>query len=218
MDDILTKPKAVIFDWDNTLLDTLPILEKALNTTLLAFGMEPWSRERVVKSTHHSLRDSFPVLFGGRWEEACDIFYAAYDEAKVLGNSPLPGSKNLLKLFAAHGIYMAIVSNKNGEILRAEVASLGWTDFFSKIVGSADCVEDKPSAVCVDAALSAFDESKNARSDVWFIGDTSVDAACARNAGCRFILVGSAEVMTGVVSFLNCGDLVACAERLLVKK
>jgi phosphoglycolate phosphatase len=41
----LTKPKAILFDWDNTLADTWPTIHQAMSETFAAMGQEPWSSD-----------------------------------------------------------------------------------------------------------------------------------------------------------------------------
>ena len=71
-----TKPQGIIFDWDNTLVDTWPIIHDALNTTFRAFDKPEWTLTETKARVRHSLRDSFPPIFGDKWEQAGDVFYA----------------------------------------------------------------------------------------------------------------------------------------------
>ena len=61
---IKKKPNVIIFDWDNTLVDTWPVIADSLNTALCAFNKKPWTLEQVKANVRHSLRNSFPTLFG----------------------------------------------------------------------------------------------------------------------------------------------------------
>ena len=55
-----TKPQAIIYDWDNTLVDSWPPIQDALNTTFVAFNMPPWSMNEVRERVRKSMRESFP--------------------------------------------------------------------------------------------------------------------------------------------------------------
>ena len=57
-------PKAILFDWDNTLIDSWSVILAAMNHTLVELGHEPWSRVEIEARARLSLRDSFPTLFG----------------------------------------------------------------------------------------------------------------------------------------------------------
>ena len=54
------KPDAVLFDWDNTLVDSWPIIHAALNDTFDTFDKKRWSLSETKRKVKHSLRDSFP--------------------------------------------------------------------------------------------------------------------------------------------------------------
>ncbi|MEE8084485.1 MAG: HAD hydrolase-like protein, partial [Alphaproteobacteria bacterium] len=71
-------PRAIIFDWDNTLVDVWPAIHDALNTTFVAMDHPPWSLVETRSRVRESLRDSLPEMFGARWTEARKIFYDRY--------------------------------------------------------------------------------------------------------------------------------------------
>ena len=70
----LKKPKAIVFDWDNTLVDTWPLIQHSIDTTMTSMGREPWGLERVRDNVHKSMRESFPEIFGSDWEKAGEIY------------------------------------------------------------------------------------------------------------------------------------------------
>ena len=71
----LSRPRAVLFDWDNTLVDSWATIADALNTTLQTFGHAPWTMAEVKTRVRKSMRDSFPKLFGARAAEAGRGFF-----------------------------------------------------------------------------------------------------------------------------------------------
>lgn len=184
----LKAPKAVIFDWDNTLVNTWPLIHNALHETLVHYGQTPWTLDETKERVAHSLRDSFPVLFGDKWEEAGKYYQAAYQRDHLVKLEVLPLAEDLLRLLHDKGVYMAVVSNKKGHNLRKEVAHLGWEKYFAKLVGSADAANDKPHRDPVDMALEGSGLSGG--EDVWFVGDTTIDLECAKNTGCVPVLYG----------------------------
>ena len=191
----MTKPKAILFDWDNTLADSWPIIHEALNKTFIAMGQEPWTMNDIIQGRdgiHHSLRDSFPRLFGDRWEEARQHYYDAFLEVHLDRIKPLPGAEEVLKRLKQAGIFTAIVSNKTGEYLRQEVTHLGWDQYFSRVVGATDAKRDKPFAEPIYLALEG--SGIEAGPDVWMVGDSPTDIEAALNAGCEPHMFGMAEI------------------------
>ncbi len=180
-------PKAVIYDWDNTLIDNWGSIQAALNATFRAMEHPEWTLDEVKARVRGSLRDTFPGMFGDRWTEAREIFYATLEAVHLDTVQPLPGSRALLDQLAQAGIYQGVVSNKTGTYLRREAAHLGWTGLFGHLVGAADASADKPDPAPVAMALDG--SGHEAGPAVWFVGDTATDMLCARNAGCAAILV-----------------------------
>ncbi len=180
-------PHAIIFDWDNTLVDSWPVIRDALNTTLTTFGKRPWTMEETRTRVRKSLRESFPDLFGDEWENAADVFYSRYGEIHADAIEPLNGVADMLTEIRALGIYQCVVSNKTGHYLRKEADSLGWSDHFGHIIGANDAARDKPA---VDPLHMAMDGSQiSLGSHVWFVGDADIDMECAIGAGCRAVLM-----------------------------
>lgn len=188
MSQPIALPRAILFDWDNTLVDTWPTIHDALNHTLAAMEHPLWTPEETRARVRASLRDSFPAMFGDRWTEARDIFYARFAACHLETLTALPGAAALLAQLAGQGIWLGVVSNKTGRYLREEAAALGWDRWFGSLVGAQDAVADKPDRAPVDLALRAA--GVGAGPEVWFVGDTAMDLACAHASNCVPVLVG----------------------------
>ena len=180
-------PKAIIFDWDSTLVDNWQSIANALNATLIELDKTPWTVTQVRQNSKNSARDAFPRIFGDQWRDALDFFYNAFKELHLTGIEPLPGAEKLLRFLREEGIYSGIISNKNGAFLRNEIKKLGWDKYFDNVLGAADLHVDKPSKEIIDALLKPTEIPPS--KSVWFIGDAIVDLECAHMANCTPILV-----------------------------
>ena len=74
----LKPPRAILFDWDNTLVNTWPTIVECYHDTFTALGQTPWTALEVRNRAHGSLRDVFPGLFGARAGEAEKVFYETF--------------------------------------------------------------------------------------------------------------------------------------------
>ena len=92
----LPRPRAILFDWDNTLIDSWGCIQAAMNATLRAMGHGEWDLEETKRRVAQSLRDSFPELFGTRWQEARDVFYRTFSAIHLDHLAPLPGAAEML--------------------------------------------------------------------------------------------------------------------------
>lgn len=210
----LKPPRAILFDWDNTLVDTWPTIVECYQDTFKALDQTPWTATEVKDRAHGSLRDVFPALFGPRAGEAEKVFYDTFLRIHLDRLEPLPGADTLLAQCQAKGLYVAIVSNKVGDNLRAEVAHLGWGQWITRTVGARDAIRDKPAP---DPIYLALDGTGIAPDDsVWMVGDTPADLQSAHAAGCLPVLVGGAEQLSAALlehppklRVRNCHELVA---------
>jgi phosphoglycolate phosphatase len=188
------RPRLLLYDWDNTLVDGWAGITVALNAAFTAFSLSHWSVQDTRERARVSMRESFPELFGPEWKRARDIFLATLADQHLEHVHPMPGAADLL----AAGVPwpQGVVSNKTGQFLRAEVAHLGWSQFFSTIVGAGDAHADKPDPASILLALKNLNFGPD--STVWYLGDTASDMQAARAAGITAVLVGDASHDGGV--------------------
>ena len=188
------RPSVLLYDWDNTLVDGWAGITAALNATFAEFGHPVWTVEDTRGRVRVSLRDSFPVMFGDRWEYARDIFYETLTKTHLAHVSPMPGVPGVLNTGAAWP--QGVVSNKAGAFLRREVGHLGWNGFFGAVIGAGDAHADKPDPAPIHLALANFGHAPDP--SVWYMGDTALDMQAARAAGVTAVLIGDADHDGGV--------------------
>jgi phosphoglycolate phosphatase len=190
----LQKPQAILLDWDNTLTDSWPIIYQSLKKTFEHFGMEPWSFEDVLDgrgNIHHSMRASFPAIFGDKWNEASDVYINAFLGCHLEFIKPLPGAVKTINKVKEKGLFQAVVSNKTGKHLREEVKHLNLEANFDKVVGATDATRDKPHADPIYLALSESAlQPAEYYGNVWMVGDTKTDVLAAIAAGATPVLFG----------------------------
>jgi len=183
----LAMPRVLLFDWDNTLVDSWPCIHEAMNTTLLTMGHAPWTLAETKARVGLSMREAFPLLFKDRWEEAREVFYARFRAIHLETLCETPGAIATVRALAGRGIRLAVVSNKAGPFLRREAEVLGVGTLFDALIGAGDAPRDKPAP---DPGLMALAPSGVTPGPwVWFVGDTAVDLECAAALGCPGVLV-----------------------------
>jgi phosphoglycolate phosphatase len=205
------RPRALLFDWDNTLVDSWGVIHEALAVTFEAMGEEPWTLDTTKERVRHSLRDAFPKLFGARWKEASKLYLDTFTAIHLDRLRAISGADALIAGAAEAGFYLAVVSNKTGSILRREAEHLDWTRHFRRLVGAGDAAADKPDPAPVHRALEGSGIAPDA---AWLIGDTVLDMQCARGAGAVPVLLGSPEAAgtddakaMAQLYFSDCGSL-----------
>lgn len=189
-DEIAYRPRAIVFDWDNTLVDTWPVIHAALAATFEAMDQEPWTLAQTKQRVARSLRESFPDLFGERWEEAAHVFYETFGSVHLDRLKPLDHARATLVSLTEIGLPCSIVSNKNGSFLRKEIGHLGWTDLIHTSIGATDADKDKPDPAPMYMALDGTGLTPS--KDIWYVGDSQIDLDFAAATGCVGVLVHTA--------------------------
>jgi len=186
----MNKYKAVIFDLDGTLLDTLDDLADAVNHTLGEFNYPQRTKadirrflgngiERLAKQVlpENVTENEFRHVFG-----VFKDYYTAHCQIKTKAYS---GIAELLHSLKAKGYKLAIVSNKNAEAVEA----LNQTYFAKEVdvaIGQKAGIRKKPAPDTVLMALQALSVDK---AEAVYVGDSEVDKATADNTGMDVILV-----------------------------
>src|SRR3546814_8913873 len=122
----LPAPRAILFDWDNTLVDRWAVIHHAMKATFAALDVRPWTLEETRRNVRKSARDSFPALFGERADEATAVFYRTSAADNLAQLRQLPCAEAMLRALAAEDdLLPGVVSTKRGRLLRLETAALG---------------------------------------------------------------------------------------------
>jgi len=178
--------KAVIFDLDGTLLDTLQDLLNTLNTVLEQHGYPVHTisdcQFLVGQGMTELVRKALPAGVGT--EETINLllpeFLAHYADNWNVHSRPYNGIKSLLDAITEQGLKMAILSNKADHFTRlcAEELLNEWT--FDVVMGHHSGIAQKPDPA---GALLVADLLGEAPSSILYVGDSGIDMQTAARAG-----------------------------------
>lgn len=182
------KYKAVIFDMDGTILNTLEDLKNATNYSLRQFGMPERSLEEVRMFVGNGIRKLVEraVPAGTQKEkidQILDVFLEYYEIHSADNTSPYPGILELVEKLKKSGIKTAVSTNK-ADVPAQELGKEYFNGIFDLIVGQQDGLKVKPAPDSVNKILSILDIQKK---DAIYIGDSDVDVQTAKNSGLDFI-------------------------------
>ena len=175
--------KAIFFDWDGTLVDSLPMLFRAHNHVRDYLGHPLWTRDEYAQAIVYSSKELYPRLYGERAEEARNVLMNFIRENHLKELNVLEGAAEMLEELSGRGVIMGIVSNKTHEFLGIEVKHLGWDKYFGVIHGSGQAAKDRPAG---DPLLHALlhHPAKPDIKDTLYVGDMESDLSCGKEAGC----------------------------------
>ncbi|PJB69379.1 MAG: HAD family hydrolase [Alphaproteobacteria bacterium CG_4_9_14_3_um_filter_47_13] len=180
-------PKAVLFDWDGTLVNTLSFLLMAHNHVREQMALSPWSVSEFKSHVRYSSRELYATAYGDQAGQAMETLGVFMDENHLQSIDILPDALELLECLQEQDIPSALISNKRHDFLRKEVSHLGWDHFFKTTIGAGYAEKDKPAP---DPLLLALEEcGLTAGKDIWYVGDSETDICAAHAAGCTAILV-----------------------------
>ncbi len=182
--------KTVLFDFDGTLLYTIPDLADAVNYGLEKYGYPTHDYATVQSFVGNGVRLLVSrALPGGEENPDFEAVFAAfseyYDVHCVDKTGPYEGIMELLAQLHAKGVPMAIVTNKY-QAAAEELRARFFGDYIPLIEGDRPGRERKPDPAPVMAALEALGAKAE---DAVYIGDTEVDMQTAINSGLDFIAV-----------------------------
>lgn len=188
----LGKLHCVIFDWDNTLANSRPVLLAVVNRVLAEYYMPNWDISKKRRHPDLSFRDNFPYIFG---EELAEKAYARYREL-YLGHvdeliSKFPDVDKVLEFFRTRRIPVFVMSNKDRLLMDAELPLLYDKKIFAKVVCGHEAPRDKPHPEQIFYTLDGvMKPSEITPQTVWMIGDSKQDSDCALAANARAIRIG----------------------------
>ena len=172
---------AVLWDMDDTLLNTLPGRMKALayaHEACLGWKTDPEALWRSHRGG--SLEDMGRRLLPDdymRFVNTCREHY--YNLAREI--DPYPGVVAVLEAFQQAEIPMAVVTSKIAWGATEELTSTGLLQYFHSVVGADDTDDHKPDPAPVYEALDRLLIEASPR--VVFVGDSPADVWAAKNAG-----------------------------------
>lgn len=178
--------KAVMFDLDGTLLDTIEDIAEAVNTVLRALNSPTYEiadYKRMVGDGMRSLAERVlpPEMQDKEIIDQC-VKLARSEFTKRWSNKtkPYDGIPEMLNELTKRKIRLAVLSNKPDDLTKLTVAKYLPEWHFEIVIGARDGINPKPDAV---SAIEIAKSMKLAPEDFLYLGDTDTDMKTAVNAG-----------------------------------
>lgn len=183
----------ILFDLDGTLVETAPEIMDAVNDTLGQFGLPLVSQQQVNDWIGHGTKElmvqALAAVIDGTVEavrrgpllaEIMPVYDRFYQQRCGTRSHLYPHVRDTLQALRAQGVKLAVVTNKEGRYTQVvmDVHQLG--PMFDAVVSGDTFATKKPTPVGVLHCLAQFGATPER---TLFVGDSSIDAATARNAG-----------------------------------
>ena len=183
-----------MIDLDGTLVHSAPEIARGVNAmltelslpTLSAVQIEAYigdGAEKLIKRALMQKSDREPdaALF----VQAKQLFFTEY--AKVVAQSqPYPGVVSALQALKSAGYRLACVTNKPQSFTHAVLTTSNLLPYFELVVAGDTLAKKKPDP---DQLIYCCEQFGVALNEAVLVGDSTVDVAAARSAGCYIIAV-----------------------------
>ena len=179
--------KAVIFDLDGTLSDSINSIKYCTDKALAPFGIGPFD----VKDYCYFVGDGAANLIkraliaGGdtelmHFEEAFALYKEIFRENCMYEVKPYEGIRELLAELKSRGVAIAVLSNKPHVETINVIETLFGKDYFDVIQGQKEGVAIKPSP---EGAFQVLEQLGLMAEDILYLGDTATDMKTGKGAG-----------------------------------
>ncbi|WP_323030818.1 phosphoglycolate phosphatase [Brachymonas denitrificans] len=185
--------KAIFFDLDGTLVETAPEIADAVNDTLRHFGWPTVAQSEVDRWIGHGTRELLiqalarvgarsveEVRQGELLQEALPVFDQHYQQRCGTRSQLYPHVRDTLAQLREHDCRLAVVTNKEKRYTDTVLHTHQLADAFDLVVSGDTFPTKKPDPAGVLHGLQLWNVDK---ADALFVGDSSIDAATARQAG-----------------------------------
>lgn len=183
--------KAVIFDLDGTLIDSVPDIAENINIMLKRFGYHVLSEEEIKAKVGHGARNLVKDCIGKsltdkELDERLEFYNYQYTNSGSPKTRLYKGIPETLKELKKRGYKLAILTNKPQEttdnVIKNHMSDLN----FDKVVGQSGSVKCKPDKA---ATLAILNELNVLPENTYFVGDGDADVLTSLNSGTNGIAV-----------------------------
>ncbi len=175
--------RAVLFDLDGTLTDTLQDIGNAMNRALRLHDLPEWPIDAyrylvgdgAKKLAERAVRDRLDLK-----DSVLKAYQAYYEKHTLVTTRPYEGIPELLHMLMQQGLQLAVFSNKPDADTKGVVTHFFPDIAWAAVRGQREGVPVKPDPA---GALAIAREMGVKPEECLYFGDTSVDMTCARRAG-----------------------------------
>ncbi|WP_394230690.1 phosphoglycolate phosphatase [Shewanella colwelliana] len=181
--------KAIAFDLDGTLIDSVPDLAAATNATLAELNLTGCSEEQVrswVGNGAHVLIERALIFALGeaveaqRLEAAMPIFMKHYEVHLQRHSKLYDGVINVLEQLHSMGYQLAVVTNKPYRFTIPLLDAFGIGHLFTQVLGGDSLDKMKPDPLPLNHLLQQWQLDKT---ELLMVGDSKNDILAAKAAG-----------------------------------
>lgn len=170
--------RALIFDVDGTLADTVPICIEAFRRTVSRYGGPSLDASQVVALFGPTEEGMLQRVLAERWESALGAYLATYAELHGAVRQPFEGLADTLARLRQAGARLAIVTGKGARTTALSCRFLGLEGVFDPVETGSDAGPAKDRGI-----RSVLERWRLPAAEVAYVGDAVADVRAARAVG-----------------------------------
>lgn len=174
----------VLFDFDGTIGDTLPLVVKSIAKAVKPFVHKDLTYEEIAKTFGPCEEGSILQLVPNHFKEACDLFHKYYREEHHTCDKPFTGIKDLINKLKSKQILIGLVTGKSEFTTHYSLQKYEMDTVFDVIKTGSMYKSIKTK--CIQDIISQY---KLNPQEVIYIGDMPSDIISAREAHIKIISV-----------------------------
>ncbi len=175
--------RALVFDFDGTLVDASIPICRAFNAALERFGARPVQEERIRKLIGRPLKDMFPVMVPDAQpddiEQLIEYYREVFRPLAARLSKPMPGLEPMLAHFHPD-MKLGIATSRMSDGAQLILGAMHLLDRFEVIVGLQDVQNAKPHPEPVLKVLETLDIAPG---QAVMVGDVPADMQAGKTAG-----------------------------------
>ena len=181
--------RAILFDWDGTLVDSLGAFQHANAAVMAAFDL-PWNEAIYRRNYVPDWRLMYLKLGvpGDRLDEANELWHATFAHAEEI--VPFDGVADALSRLDRAGSRLGIVTAGHRAVVEPQLGHTGLGPLLPVRVYGDDLPVHKPDPAPLRRALELLDLTAHP-DDVTYVGDAPTDMRMAKAVGVRAIGIAS---------------------------
>lgn len=181
--------KAVIFDLDGTLANTIPLCIAAFRKALEPEVKRSLSDDEIMATFGPDEEGSIKQLAPENYKETTAHFMQYYKDLHHICNHPFEGIADLLQTLKNKGVFLALATGKGKETTSLTLQHLQLTHYFDRIETGSPKGSRKPEAI--QSIIDSFDNLT--KEETIYVGDSKGDIKDSRKAGIKVIAAAWAE-------------------------
>ena len=199
--------KTIIFDWDGTLVHSLPLLLKSHQETIQSLNLPPHDEATLEQYIGESDVDIVSKLYPSMSTKEIQAYLELFIEYYVKNHSSIQlihnqTKKALAELFS-HGIDLCIATNKRRKVFQEELSITGISNFIS----ASYCGDEMPKKPQPDMLMALCKKMNTEPEYCLMVGDHQSDLLAAQSVGMKTLAVTTGGLTKKILQHYNPSDI-----------